>query len=65
MRFISALLMLAFVAGCGVDGEPWTPSMNGNIGISNNGVYTSANVGVHKGPVSISVGKGCGRHGCW
>ncbi|WP_242654669.1 hypothetical protein [Shimia aestuarii] len=53
------------LAGCGVDGEPWTPTMGANIGISPSGVYTSSHVGASNGPISITIGGGCGYGRCW
>lgn len=60
-----SLILAGALAACGADGEPWTPTMSTTIGMGSGGVYTSGNVGVHKGPVSINVGRGCGRNGCW
>ncbi|PSL20203.1 hypothetical protein [Shimia abyssi] len=59
------LICLSGLAACGVDGEPWTPTMNVGVGVGTGGVHTSGHVGVTNGPVSISVGGGCYRHGCW
>ncbi|MEP2531778.1 hypothetical protein [Shimia sp.] len=64
-RVLVVLLGFGFLAGCGVDGEPWTPTMGANIGLGSGGVSTSGHIGVSNGPISISVGGGCHRHGCW
>lgn len=63
-RVVFACLSLAFVSACGVDGEPWTPRANANIGIGSDGVHTSGSVGVTNGTVSISIGGGCRWYGC-
>lgn len=65
MRIIIALGFGVFLAACGADGEPVTPTMNGNIGLSNHGVYGSASIGVYDGPVSITIGASNGCVRCW
>ncbi|WP_299673989.1 hypothetical protein [uncultured Roseobacter sp.] len=47
---------LGLLAGCGADGEPVTPQINGGVTINNNGIHPSASVGLGKGPLSIWLG---------
>ncbi len=65
MRVVFVVAVMGLLSGCGVDGEPWTPTMSGTIGIGSEGVTTSGHIGVSNGPISISVGGGCYRYGCW
>ncbi|MEM7732879.1 MAG: hypothetical protein AAF280_08880 [Pseudomonadota bacterium] len=59
MTRILALVSVALLAACGADGEPVTPTMNTNVGISSHsGVSVGTSVGVKKGPVSVGVGLG-------
>ncbi len=51
----AGLTLLAFLAGCGADGEPITPTLGANVNIGPGGVSTSATVGVSNGPVSIGI----------
>jgi hypothetical protein len=65
MRVVFAVVFVGLLAGCGVDGEPWTPTMSGTIGVGSGGLHTSGQIGVSNGPVTISVGGGCGYRNCW
>ncbi len=65
LRVVSIVLCLGFLASCGVDGEPVTPTMTATVGVGSGGVHTSGRVGVTKGPLSISVGGGCSHYNCW
>ncbi|WP_299968230.1 hypothetical protein [uncultured Roseobacter sp.] len=56
MRCFMALAAAAFLAGCGVDGEPVAPQINGGLTINKNGIYPSASVGVNRGPLSVWLG---------
>lgn len=58
MKRLCAALMLALLAGCGVDGEPIAPSMNANVGAGPHGVSGSAGVTVKNGPLSVGWGVG-------
>lgn len=55
-KMIFALLGLAVLAACGVDGEPVQPSLNAGVGIGSGGVRIGGAVGLHKGPVSVFLG---------
>jgi len=56
IRLFSLLLAVVFLSGCGVDGEPVQPSVNAGVSVTPDGVYPSAAVGVHTGPLSIFLG---------
>ena len=58
MKRLCTALMLALLAGCGVDGEPIAPSMNANVGAGPHGVSGSAGVTVKNGPLSVGWGVG-------
>ncbi len=64
VRVVLCVVALGALVGCGVEGSPWTPHANANIGVGSGGVYTSGSVGVSNGPVSISIGGGCRWYGC-
>lgn len=54
---IFALIGLAALAACGVDGEPVQPTLNAGVGVgSGGGVHVGGAVGLHKGPVSVYLG---------
>ncbi|MBQ4823479.1 hypothetical protein J4729_02770 [Leisingera sp. HS039] len=55
-NIIFALLGLAVLAACGVDGEPVQPTLNAGVGVGDSGVHVGGAVGLHKGPVSIFLG---------
>lgn len=54
-----ALLVLTSlaVAGCGADGEPVQPTANVGVGVSGSGVRAGGNVGVRKGPWTVTWGR--------
>lgn len=56
MRLALALLVVATLASCGVDGEPVRPTASATIGVGSGGVYGGAAAGISKGPVSIGIG---------
>ncbi|WP_298837707.1 hypothetical protein [uncultured Roseobacter sp.] len=56
IRLTGAVFLMALLAGCGVDGEPVRPTVNGGVTISNSGIYPSASIGLGRGPVSVRVG---------
>lgn len=56
MKRLTALLFCGFLAACGADGEPVTPSFNGGVTIDGSGIRPSASVGVGKGPISVRLG---------
>lgn len=53
---ILAVLSLAALAGCGVDGEPIRPTGALSVGVGPGGVTTGASVGATAGNVSVLVG---------
>ncbi|ARE83428.1 conserved hypothetical protein [Roseovarius sp. EC-HK134] len=53
-----ALLGLAILSGCGVDGEPVRPSAGVNVGVGTNGVNVGVGGGVRVGGVNLGVGLG-------
>ncbi|UWQ25557.1 hypothetical protein K3553_03560 [Leisingera aquaemixtae] len=53
---IFALIGLAVLAACGVDGEPVQPTLNAGVGVGGGGVHVGGAVGLHKGPVSVYLG---------
>jgi hypothetical protein len=56
MRRILAVLSLAALAGCGVDGEPVRPSLNTTIGVGNNGVSAATGATWLSGRTRVTVG---------
>ncbi|SHI97133.1 hypothetical protein SAMN05444000_10475 [Shimia gijangensis] len=65
MRNVAALGLVVFLAACGADGEPVTPTMNSHIGVTSDGVYGSTTIGIHDGPISITIGASNGCYRCW
>lgn len=63
MRFVAILCSSLMLAACGVDGDPEAPTMSGSIGVSSDGVFGRASV--HRGPVTVSVGRGGACRYCW
>lgn len=53
---LSAVIALAGLAACGVDGEPIRPTAAASIGVGSGGVHSNVGVGVSKGPVSVFLG---------
>ena len=58
MRRLVIVGLLGLLSACGADGEPVTPTMNGHVGISTDGLFGSARVGLNNGPISVTVGTG-------
>jgi len=58
MRGILAVLSVAALAGCGVDGEPIRPSMNTTVGVGTGGVSASTGATWTAGRTSVTVGTG-------
>ncbi|MTI03041.1 MULTISPECIES: hypothetical protein [Alphaproteobacteria] len=56
LRAIALVAATAMLSGCGADGEPIQPTLNANVGVSNNGAYVSGGVGVNRGPLSVFFG---------
>ncbi len=56
MRIAVFLLGAAFLAGCGADGAPETPTMHTTIGVGTGGVFGATHV--TKGPFTITLGTG-------
>ncbi len=55
MTRLIALLSLAALAACGVDGAPIRPEVNTTISVGTEGISTSTGVSVRKGPVTVGV----------
>ena len=53
IRFI-ALIAVAALASCGVDGAPIKPTVNAGINVGSGGVKTGINLGASKGPFSAN-----------
>ena len=53
IRFI-ALIAVAALASCGVDGAPIKPSVNAGINVGSGGVNTGINLGASKGSFSAN-----------
>lgn len=58
MKQIGFMILLATLAGCGVDGEPIRPSMTTYIGVGGSGTHVGTQVSVSKGNMTIGVGLG-------
>lgn len=56
MKQICALLGLALLVACGVDGEPIQPSMNTTVGVGSNGPFGAIGTSIVSGNVSVHVG---------
>lgn len=65
LRGLLGIGLIALLAGCGADGEPEAPTMNGHIGVANGNLYGAASIGVNRGPVTITIGTGRGCYGCY
>lgn len=55
-NMIIAVLGLAMLCACGVDGEPVQPSLNAGVGIGSGGVHVGGAVGLSKGPLHVALG---------
>ena len=55
MRVIAALTTLVFLAACGADGDPITPSANLGLRITPNGISPTVGVGANVGGVNVGV----------
>ena len=53
IRFI-ALIAVAALASCGVDGAPIKPTVNAGINAGSGGVKTGVNLGASTGPLSVN-----------
>ena len=53
IRFI-ALIAVAALASCGVDGAPIKPTVNAGINVGSGGVNTGINLGASKGSFSAN-----------
>ena len=58
MRVCLALLALAALTACGVDGKPIRPSLNTTVGVGSHGVHAGTALGVRVGGVRVSTGVG-------
>ncbi|MAM23996.1 MAG: hypothetical protein CML55_01245 [Rhodobacteraceae bacterium] len=58
LRLLLALSALPILAACGADGEPVRPTAQSLITLSSSGTYVSTNLGVTRGPLSLSLGLG-------
>jgi hypothetical protein len=57
-RICAAVLGLALLTACGVDGPPVRPTLGGTISAGSGGVHTSVRTGARVGNVDIGVGVG-------
>lgn len=55
MRWV---ILAVVVAGCGVDGAPFTPHGEATISVGDAGMQTHGNVALSNGSVTIGVGAG-------
>ena len=53
IRFI-ALIAVAALASCGVDGAPIKPTVKASINVGSDGVKTGVNLGTSTGPLSVN-----------
>jgi hypothetical protein len=53
IRFI-ALIAVAALASCGVDGAPIKPTVSAGINVGSGGVKTGVNLSASKGPLSVN-----------
>ena len=53
---IIAVLGVAVLSACGVDGEPVQPTLNAGVGVSSSGVHVGGAVGLGKGPLWVTLG---------
>jgi len=58
MKNLSFLLLMAALAGCGVDGEPIRPAMNTTVSAGTGGVHVGTGVSATKGNLSVGLGLG-------
>lgn len=58
MRWVLGVTLGLSMSACGADGEPVQPTRNATITLSDNGIGATGQVGVQKGPVSITLGLG-------
>jgi hypothetical protein len=49
-------LVVVTLAGCGADGEPIQPVVNGTVTVNNSGVHSQIGVGATRGPVTVQLG---------
>jgi len=52
------MLLLATLAGCGVDGEPVRPAVNTTVSAGTGGVHVGTGVSATKGNVTVGLGLG-------
>lgn len=55
MKTPTLLAGLVFLAACGADGPPITPSINTTVSVGSDGVRTSTGVTVRTGLVSVGA----------
>lgn len=58
MRWLCAFVLGSALAACGADGEPVTPTRDATITLSDSGLSGVTRVGVHQGPVTVTLGLG-------
>jgi len=58
MKRMYAVLLLAALAGCGVDGEPIRPTAQANVGVGSNGMTGSVGTTLTRGNLSLGLGVG-------
>ncbi len=55
-KIVCLMAALLVLASCGADGEPIRPTFGAGVNVSSSGVHVGTNVGVSKGPLSVSLG---------
>lgn len=58
MKYLGVMLLLATLAGCGVDGEPVRPAVNTTVSAGTGGVHVGTGVSATKGNVTVGLGLG-------
>jgi len=58
MKWIILAIGLMGLVACGADGEPVQPTRDATIVLSDKGIGGVARVGLHQGPLSVSIGVG-------
>ncbi|MCY3983994.1 MAG: hypothetical protein OXD29_03390 [Roseovarius sp.] len=57
MRIPAGMLLIVFLAGCGVDGEPVRPTISGSISAGTSDVSVSSAVTVARGSLIVGSGR--------
>jgi hypothetical protein len=56
LKYVMYALVVVTLAGCGADGEPIQPVVNGTVTVNNSGVHSQIGVGATRGPVTVQLG---------